>query len=226
MYRYVFLSTALLFIACRPTPFQVKPIPAKEPFRVEKSETLTKGLSEEQKKTLSESYKKANSPTFGLISGYYRLPKAHPFGAAKIMRGATYYSYIEKIELKGAEHPFAITPLDGHDAQAESEALNELLNMGVKIKEISMSDALAMAEAEQIAVEKKHPWNFSRYLPPSVDLLMSIYRATGEKGPVLVGRVIAKDGQLLAFKVMENPKQRDALGTLILSLFEDTVNRL
>src|SRR5260370_320838 len=74
--------------------------------------------------------------------------------------------------------------------------------------------------------QKEGSLTLDRYLPPSVDLLMSIYKTSSERGPVLVGRVLAKDGRLLAFRVMENAEHPSTLSTLMISLFEDTLNRL
>ncbi|HXW60938.1 MAG TPA: hypothetical protein VEK06_05335, partial [Myxococcota bacterium] len=161
------LVAFLVLVACRPTPFQVKPVPAGEPYRVEKPEGEgAMVLSKEEMSKLKEAYKKAESPTLGLINGYYRLPNAKPFGAAVLVEGYGYGGYIQKIKVEGAEAPFAITPIEGDDALALNQALNTLLDMGVKFKELSMSDALALAEAEQMAVEKKGSWVVNNYLPP------------------------------------------------------------
>lgn len=217
----------LAFSACRPTPFQVKPVSPGAAYKVQGLDAeKTQIFSAEEKQQLEDAYKKAGSPVIGLINGYYRLPNAEPFGAATLVEGFGYNAYVKKLELKGREQPFAITPVEGQEALALNHALNSLLAMNVKIKEISMSDALTLAEAEQQAVEKKGLWALNNYLPPSVDLLLSIYKTHSDRGALLVGRMIAKDGRLLAFKVVDDSEHESAMNTLILSLFKEAVYRL
>lgn len=226
MLRVVIIAFAFVS-ACKPTPFQVRPITDKGPRQIAQSDqSYNGGFDSALKQGLSLRYKKYHSPTFAIIHGFYRLPKASPYGAAKVVRGYSYQTYLESIQVESKELPFAVTPLAGDEAVALNESLNTLLDMGVKIHEISMSDALAIAHAEENAMKEKKNLLWSKHMGPSVDYLMSIYKSAGPQGPIMVGRVIGKDGRLLAFRAMHHGTSAAMLSKMVLSLFEDTINRL
>lgn len=226
MRTLVLLSALCALFSCRPTPFQIKPIPKGSPYQVDKSDNEPWALNEEQISRIEQEYKKASSPTLGIIHAYYRLPKTQIVGAATIIKDYQFPDYMEKIEIKEQEKPFSIMPLSGEDALAFNGALNALLDMGITIKEISMADALLIAEAEELAVNKKDNWFLSRYLPPSVDMLMSLYKTRAQNQDVMVGRVLNKDGRLLAFKVMEGADSPRELKKLIISLLAEAIARI
>lgn len=230
MLRIILIAFALVFFnACKPEPFQIRPITDKGPRQIPPSDPARSsvGLDASLKHGLSQRYKKVHSPTFAIIHGFYRLPKASPYGAATVVRGYSYQTYVESVQVESKDLPFAVTPLAGDEAVALNESLNILLDMGVKIHEISMNDALSIAKAEEQAMkDKKKNILWFKHLGPTVDYLMSIYKSQGPQGPIMVGRVIGKDGRLLAFRVMHHGSSSSMLSKMVLSLFEDTINRL
>jgi hypothetical protein len=229
MLKILAIAFALVFFnACKPDPFQIRPITDKGPRQIppsDQSRSLV-GFDASFKHGLTQRYKKVHSPSFAIIHGFYRLPKASPYGAATVVRGYSYQTHLESVHVESKELPFALTPLDGEEAVALNESLNTLLDMGVKIHEISMNDALSIAHAEEQAMKDKKNILWFKHLGPTVDYLMSIYKSQGPQGPIMVGRVIGKDGRLLAFRVMHHGSSPSMLSKIVLSLFEDTINRL
>lgn len=205
------LVSALFLLGCRSAPFKVGSISPK---------TTSVSLSEKRDLDagIAERYKKAKKPSFALISGFYSLPSTKPYGAAGVVDTFSYQLYFEVNTPK----PYAIEPMAGDDAQGRERALNKLLDAGVKIKEISMSDAQAIAKAENKAQKDKQIFKPNQILSPDVDYLMSIYQANSKEGPLLVGRVIKNDGTLLAFRAVDHGE----VDKLIVSLFEDTISRI
>lgn len=223
-----FLFIAFIVMAgCRPTPFKVQTIAPKEPHTVNApSQDAMKELDVMLKEGIAARYKKAGSPSFGLINGFYRLPVVKPFGAATVVRGFSYNTYFEAAEITDQERGYAIEPITGDNAMALNNAVNVLLDNGVKIKDISMTDAINIANAESKAATSGKVFSLSKTLAPDVDYLISVYPSTSVRGPVFIGRVIKKDGTLLAFRVIHRDANSYVLSGLIVSLFEDTVNRI
>lgn len=212
-----YLLVGLFFIlGCRSAPFKVQSLTVKEPPTVAESEKSELNLDE----GLASRYKKAKKPSFAIISGFYSLPKTKPFGASGIVQSYSYQLYFEVG--KSEQKPFAVVPMSGDEARARDKAINKLLDIGVKIKDISMSDAVNIAQAESKAEKSGKIFKPSQVLTPDVDYLMSIYPSRSKDGPVLVGRVIRVDGTLLAFRVVEHQE----VDRLIISLFEDTLSRI
>jgi hypothetical protein len=224
--KFIFLS--LIFIcACRPSPYQVKALTPTKPRQIEAPTNQSRNDFDEDKKvSLKKRYQELKSPSFALINGYYRLPNAAPFGSATVVREFSYVATIEALKIESAEQNYAITPMAGDEAMALHDGLNALLNLGVHVKELSMSDAVALANAESKAANNKSTFIFAKHLPPGVDYLISINKSSSERGPVLVGRVVSKEGRLLAFRVLYHSTHHRDVSALILSLFEDTVNRI
>lgn len=184
-----------------------------------------KALDKAIDKSLMKRYKKAKSPSFALINGYYHLPSSSPFGEALVIEGYSYQTQFSLISSKSKKDSYALEPMPGKNAQALEESYNKFLDQGIVIKEISMSDALAIIKHEQSA-NKSKPFKLKKLLPPSVDYLISIYPSKTDYSSVLVGRVIKSDGRLLAFRVRNDNGDRLAIKYLLLSLIEDTLHRI
>ena len=136
MLKIIALAFVLVFFnACKPTPFQIRPITDKGPRQIPATDSSASSVAFDAslKRGLAKRYKKVHSPTFAIIQGYYRLPKASPYGAATVVRGYSYQTYVESIQTESKDRPFAVTPLEGNEATALNESLNTLLDMGVKI---------------------------------------------------------------------------------------------
>ncbi len=223
MKRIIFCCcTILIFASCSPTPFRVQSVPPKETAAIADSHESFEARIDA---ALAERYRQKKKPSFALINGYYRLPEAHPYGAATIVRSYSYQTYVEEITVNKKQHQDAITPMSGDDAQSYADALQALLDAGVVIKEIGMTDALAIAKAEQEALKSDKSLS-NVALPPNVDYLISIYPAQSTRGPILIGRVIKRDGTLMAFRVMHRGGGHYSVGSLITTLFEDTIRRI
>ena len=225
--KLMLLIVLLPLFSCRPTPFKVAQLSKKDVSHVKSAD---RRLIDDFEGVLNDGlrirYKRAKSPSFALINGYYHLPSTKPFGSASIVRKFSYQTYYEAVEVKEDEKAYAIEPISGDDAIALSVAVNSLLDIGVKIKEISMSDALAIAQAENVAAKENKVFKPKNTLPPQVDYLISIYHARSVQGPVLIGRVIKADGNLMAFRVLHRGVHADMVSGLITSLFEDTISRI
>lgn len=227
MFRIGLLAVLLAIAGCRSTPFKVERLTITEQKKVlPTDDKRLRDLEGVLSDGMAARYKKAKSPSFGLIHGFYRLPSTKPFGEATIVRSYSYNTNFEAVKVKGSERGFAIEPILGDDAVAFNQAINSLLDIGVKIKDISMTDALTIAKAESEAAQKSQSLFLSKVLPPDVDYLMSIYPSVSARGPVLIGRVIKKDGSLVAFRVIYRNASSNLLGGLITSLFEDTISRI
>lgn len=203
----------LLFFGCR-SNFQVGSLSTKE-TRVAKSGDVKMNLSQ----GIAERYKKVKSPSFALVGGFYSLPVDKPYGASAVVET---YSYQLHVEMSGKDRDFAILPMEGEDAVAKAHAFNTLLDAGVNIKELSMSDAVALAKAEKSAQKNQAIFSPGKTLLPTTDYLMSIDKAQSKEGPLLIGRVIKSDGTLLAFRAVDHGQ----VDILIISLFEDTISRI
>lgn len=224
MRNLALLLITCVLVACRPTPFKVQTISTKEPTKIDEASAQPSKSS--LKDTTAAKYKKANSPSFAIINGYYRLPTAQPFGAATLVKAYSYDTSFEAMSVSTKDRSYAVEPMSGDDANVMVSAINQLLDIGVKIKEISMTDALAISQAEQAAAKKGKAFLMNESLAPNVDYLMSIYSTNSSLGPVLVGRVIKRDGSLVAFRVMYRSVNSNLMGELITSLFEDTIYRI
>jgi hypothetical protein len=228
MTAYKVILCLLFLSACNPKPFVIRPISDHGARQIIATETAAEPVYDNANlEKLRASYRRAHSPSFGIIDGFYQLPKARPYGSATMVREYSYYSNLEAIKLEPRQHEeFVIQPLNGDEALALNKALNALLDIGVRFHEISMKDALSIAHAEKAAMKDKKNFLWSEQLGPSVDYLMSIDKAHSAQGPVLVGRVLSKDGRLLAFRVLSQGSSSKMLSAMIMSLFEDTVTRL
>lgn len=212
--RFFSLLVLLNACSCR-TPFQVSNLTVKEPHTVLETPKAELDLDS----GMADRYKEVKKPSFALIGAYYSLPEAKPYGAAGVVQS---YSYQLYFEVKDNHKPYAVVPMGGDDAKARDRALNKLLDIGVKIKDLSMSDAMAIAKAENKAANSDQIFKPSTVLTPDVDYLMSIYPASSKEGPLLIGRVLKKDGTLLAFRAVDHGQ----VDRLIISLFEDTLGRI
>lgn len=225
MIRSAFFMLALFLTACRPTPFKVQTIPAKEPYKVE--EPTADDASSRLSPRALENYQKAKQPTFALINGYYRLPSSSPVGHVTFVQEYSYVRDFQAVSVSMKDRDYAIEPISGNDAKAMATAINRVLDAGVKLKQINMSDANTIAKAEQAAAKGSQRFFINQTLLPEVDYLVSVYPATATNGPVLVGRVIKRDGSLIAFRVVDRGSvENNVMTDLLMSLFEDALTRL
>jgi hypothetical protein len=226
--KLIWLSILFSLVGCRSAPFKVEELALKEKLLIQPAERrLINDFEGVLNDSMASRYKKAKKPSFALIKGYYRLPSTKPFGSVTLVRKFSYRTSYEAIETADGGSDYSIEPMPGDDAIALNEVLNALLNIGVTIQEISMSDALNIAQAEAAAAKENKILQAKKILPPKVDYLMSIYRASSSQGPVLIGRVIKKDGTLTAFRVIYlGGASTNQIGGLITSLFEDTIGRI
>lgn len=224
--RRSYLFLMLLLSACRPSPFNVASINQSKPYAVEKSQPSSSDWDADKKFSLKQRYKLLKSPSFALIKGYYRLPNTTPYGSITVIKGISYASQIEAIKIDKQEQDYALEPIEGDEAIALNKSLTTLLSLGVHIKEIALTDALALAKAEREARHKSKTVNFGEHLPPGVDYLISINHSSSNRGPLLLGRVVSRDGRLLAFKVIYSGNSYSDMSSLILSLFEETIDHL
>jgi hypothetical protein len=218
--RFFVVAMLILSASCA-TKFKIRPISDKGPRIIAPAENKNSAEKEE----LRSLYEKAHRPTFALINGYYSLPKASPYGSAHIIEGYSYGTYISSTRLEKSDMPFAIKALSGDEALALNKALNSLLDLGIRFHELSMSDAINIATAEKQALKNNKSMIWKEHLSPSVDFLVSLDKSHSKEGLVFVGRVISKEGRLVAFRVMP-ASSTQALSNLIVKLFEDTLKRL
>lgn len=217
------LCCGMLIFGCSPKPFQVKTLPkigertiADRDSRFEKRD-----LSLDEK--LKVKYKNKKSPTFGIVKGQYRLPATAPYGKVKLESARAFGADLNIVTFESHTKDYYVEELPGAMASIFSKAINVLLDGGIKIKELSVSDALRVAEAER--KPGRGIFEPSKVLPPSVDYLVSFYDSSDARGPVLVGRVIKSDGQLMAFRVLSRAVG-DPLEDMIILLVKDTINRM
>lgn len=220
---YLFLIS--LLSACRPSPFNVTSINSRPPYVVLESKKSS-DWDAVKKASLKQRYNRLKNPSFALIKGYYRLPNSSPFGSITVVKGISYASEIEAIKINKRQEDYAIEPLQGDEAMALQKGLNVLFSIGVHIKEISLTDALALAKAEREANNTKRVNFLGEHLSPGVDYLISINQSSSELGPVLLGRVVSRDGRLLAFKIIYSGNSFNDISSLILALFEETIDHL
>lgn len=215
MKEIILIVPLVLVSACRPSPFQLKPLSLKTTKIEATYQKASEELDEALKEGLKTRYQKAQRPVFALINGWYRLPSSSPVGRATVVKSFSYRTYFEEVLIDHPKQDYVISPISGDQALALNQGLNQLLDLGVNIKEIAMADAMALAKAEEKA---------ALILPPQVDYLVSLNKSQSERGMVLVGRVIGKDGRLMAFRVIYQASDTNISG-LLLSLFEDTLSR-
>lgn len=220
------VAFAIIISGCRPAPFKVGAITSPPTQVASTDQSQVRNLEATVSASIAARYQQKKSPSFAIINGYYRLPEALPYGAAARVETYSYQTHFEATVVTPQNSHYAIVPMSGDDANGLQKAFNSLLDAGVKIKEISMADALAIAKAEQAAASHKDIFRPIKVLAPDVDYLMSIYPSTSPRGPVLIGRVIKKDGTLLAFRVVYRGVNNSMMGTLVISLFEDTIARI
>lgn len=216
----------LFLLGCRPSPFQVTTIKSRGPARIELSQLSRSAWTDDKKALLKKLYKDLKQPQFALIDGYYHLPKAHPFGSVTVIKGANYFGQIEIIQQQSTNNEYALEPIKGDDALRFNQGINALLDLGVRLVHLSMADALQIAQAEEKALKESTPLLFQKLLPPATDYLISVDRTSSEKGPLLIGRVISRDGRLLAFKVVSETSGTLNFTDLLLELFENTLARV
>lgn len=225
MYFLLLLVTSLL-LGC-PKPFVVKELSIQSPRTLLAPGADNATIDNAKKALLKKRYQQVHSPSFAIVNAYYRLPEHKPYGALSLTRSYSYMGVIEELKIEnGTNDSYAITPIEGDEALSMESALNNLLDIGVHIKELSFSDATMLAKAEQEAQKQEKTLLFSVHLLPKVDYLITFNKTSSERGPVLVGRVLSKVGRLMAFKVVYQPHYSRDLGPFIVGLFEDTINRL
>jgi len=211
--------------ACKHGSFDVKDLSKEQKSIKQERFKRLASLDEELRESLKAHYKKANSPTFALIKGYYHLPSTRPFGSVEIIESYSYQTKTNYLKLISKNNNYAISPMNADEALGLIEAINSLLDMGIKISELSMADALKVAEVEKSLDLSKDHLHFNKVLNPGADFLVSIDLADSKNGPVFVGRVINKNGQLMAFRAVRSSDYR-MLSEFVISLFEDTIKRL
>lgn len=170
---------------------------------------------------------KAGRPTFGIIPAFYQLPVSMPAGAVRIEQGRIFGASYQSFQLSNAgPKPYAIESVSIEQSQAISNVVNQMLDAGVKLVEVSMADANRVMKAEQQVIEGKTGWFPGRQLPSGVGLLVSIQKGQGLYGPAFVGRVIqSKDGQLLALATQVDAGPL-SLEPLLRQLIADALRRL
>ena len=169
---------------------------------------------------------KVGSPTFGLISGFYQLPKSMPAGAAAIHKGQVFGASYESFWLENAEKPYAILPASIEESQAYSRVMNQMLDVGIQFVEVSMADANQIMQAEKKMLDGDKAWLLARQVPSGVDLLVSVEKGEGLYGPTYLGRVIrSRDGRLLALATQVNAGPY-SLEPLLRNLVADSLRRL
>lgn len=181
--------------------------------------------------------KRANSPTFGLVGGFYQLPVAHPGGALFIEHDMVSKNFTQSqrlVALQEGQRPYAILSFDTKQAQSLEAGMQQLLNVGVQFVQMSTADALTVMRAEQQALQRQpqpnnqtsQPMVWATTLPPNVQFLISVQSGQGVSGPALVGRVIdTSQGKLLALRSRPDVGG-NTLGNLVLQLVRDTLQRL
>lgn len=171
--------------------------------------------------------KKAGSPTFGLIMGFYQLPQAMPAGAVSVQQGVVFGQAYSNYKLENlGTKPYAVVPASAEQSEVLSSSMNHLLDAGVRFVEVSTADAAKVMQAEQQVIEGKAAVFPGRSVPSGVDLLVSIQKGQGASGPVYVGRVIRSgDGRLLALMTQPNAGPY-SLSPLIQKMVSDSLKRL
>ncbi len=224
--HFILVLISALFIGCRPSPFVVKELSVQSPRTLKSLPTNDDTIDPSKKMLLKKRYEQVKKPSFALVNAYYRLPQHKPYGALSLKTSYSYMGVIEELKIEHPSNDYVISPIEGDDALSLNNAFATLLDMGVHIKELSLSDATTLAKAEQEAAKEGKIFALSYRLLPKVDYLMTLNKTTSQRGPVLVGRVLSKDGRLMAFKVVYQPQHGQDLSALILNLFEDTINRI
>ncbi|MEM7495196.1 MAG: hypothetical protein AAF471_03485 [Myxococcota bacterium] len=189
--------------------------------------------------------KAAGSPAFGLIDGFYQLPAGAGGGAVVARQDvATDLVTVRQRFLRlGKSQPYAVEPLSTRYAQAISAALEQLLDAGVRFRQVSTADAVAVMRAERDHLKQRRKkkqgakradgqeeWvtealAWGRVLPAGVDVLLSLQQGQGETGAIYVGRAIrSSDGALLALLHQPALTPR-TLGVLVLRLVERSLRR-
>lgn len=224
MLRIVVLASTILVSACTPLSSHLKANNDLNEITPSEAKSLDHYKSE-GKAHINAGYIKANRPIFALIDGYYQLPNASAYGAAKLP-DFSYSGYLKNQKLNKKERTLSLNKLPSEEQAAMHEVMDTLLDLGVKLYEIPLKEVATMSEAESQALKGKGEWNWASHLmPKKIDYFMSIYKTTSKQGPVLVGRVLNLQGKLLAFRVMnfDNTKK---INNLVLALFEDALAQL
>lgn len=198
----------------------------------------------EAAKRIGSLNKAAGGPAFGLIDGFYQLPAAAGAGAVVVRQdmATDLVTVRQRFVRLGKTRPYAVEPLSTRYAQAISGALEHLLDAGVRFKQVSTADAVAVMRAEQDHLKRgmeqkngKQPdrqegsiaeaLDWGRVLPAGVDVLLSLQQGQGETGAIYVGRAIrSSDGALLALLHQPAVEPR-TLVVLVLQLVERALQR-
>ena len=143
---------------------------------------------------------KAGAPSFAFVKSYYRLPVANPVGSATRITGQVVGMPYDVIQLQTTnQRPWALEPMDVSQMDVLATVLNDLTAAGVRLNEITMSDAMQIVAAEQNAFAANQAFWPNRSLASGSDILLTWQAGKGIAGNVVVGRAVrTSDGALLA----------------------------
>ena len=234
MLRPVFFAAVIVnLMGCGTTDTQSRkltslPTPLAPPTLEEHS--AKGGVSDVDLKKISADNKAAHQPTFGVIRGYYQLPRSHLNQRAIVAKSRGYLGESEVIYVENSDQAqWAVTPMSAGDAEAMNRAYNALLDQGVKFVDVTMADATKIMQAEKTASTSNDTSSLfvpSRSLPSGVDLLISLQRGKGEYGDIYIGRVIrTTDGSLLAMRTAVDASPA-TLDPVVVGLVSDSLRRI
>jgi len=219
-----------LFNACSARPIQSSSSLADE-YRAVAPPIPDSTVLEQYTQSVAELRKwneQAQKPSFALIGGFYQLPETRVGPDISFRQGEFFGGGYQSLSIRGRRHErFALTPFDVGSSFGLQAALNQLLDAGVRIKEISMADAMRVMNAENRAAERNVLLLLSQTLPAGADYLISIQQGIAQDiGPVWAGRVVStKDGQVLAFDSLPSSGQY-TIQPLLNKLIGSTLRRL
>lgn len=165
----------------------------------------------------------AGSPTIAFVGGYYRLPIANPLGGARIISGnVAGWPINQSLVVPSTYRPYAITPLEGLEAQQMAYVVTDLAVAGVRLVQLSVADATRIMDGEKLAVDTARPMQWNQMVPAGADILVSFHEATGLGGPIYVARMVRmKDGALLAMRTTAAQAGAISLRPLLSTLIAD-----
>ena len=165
---------------------------------------------------------KTGAPSFAFVKSYYRLPVANPVGSATRITGQVVGMPYDVIQLQTTnQRPWALEPMDVSQMDVLATVFGDLTAAGVRLNEITMSDAMQIVAAEQNAFAANQAFWPNRSLASGSDILLTWQAGKGIAGNVVVGRAVrTSDGALalISTLILAIP-----LRTLVLRLIDQSL---
>jgi len=178
--------------------------------------------------SLKDLNKKAGTPSFAYVRGFYQLPGSEPAGAARIEDGRLFDAPYSSYQLdRLSSDPYEIVPIEERQAAVVKKAIKMVHEANIKLSVIEPSHATKLMEREQKALRDNEVLKLNGLVPASADFLVTVQKGFEGDQPFFVGRVIrVRDGGEVLALWKEPETVVYSMQPMLLGLVNEALQRL